>query len=143
MNEQDKEVLGQGVAFPLQVTMQGGITLVTGAKDIAQSIHLILGTIPGERVMRPTFGCRAWELVFAPNNSATRKLLEYYVRQALEFWEPRIELRAVTVTEPDAVTSVAAYERGNTLLVVIDYEIKMTHDRRSIVYPFYLMNEGA
>lgn len=129
----DKEFVGQGLAFPLQVNPRGELSLVTGATDIEQAIGIILGTIPGERVMRPNFGCRAWELIFAPNNAATRSLLALYVRQALEFWEPRIELLDVVVnTDPT---------EQSALLVEIKYEIKTTHDQRSIVYPFYIMGE--
>jgi phage baseplate assembly protein W len=129
----DKEFVGQGLAFPLQVNPRGELALVTGNTDIEQSIGIILGTIPGERVMRPTFGCRAWELIFAPNNAATQSLLIAYVRQALEFWEPRIELTEVEVN--------ADVEDNSVLLVEIQYEIKATHDQRSIVYPFYIMGE--
>jgi phage baseplate assembly protein W len=139
----NKAVLGQGLSFPVQVNAQGGLALVTGADDIKQAIRIILGTIPGERVMRPTFGCRAWELVFAPNNTATRRLLELYVREALEFWEPRIELRSVTVIDAPAPRGTPRYEYGNVLHVLIDYEIKATHDARSIVYPFYILSEGV
>ena len=129
----DKEFVGQGLAFPLQVNARGELALVTGATDIEQSIGIILGTIPGERVMRPTFGCRAWELIFAPNNAATQSLLITYVRQALEFWEPRIELTDVDVATDE--------NEPSALLVEIKYEIKTTHDQRSIVYPFYIMGE--
>lgn len=94
---------------------------------------IILGTVPGERVMRPEFGCRAWELVFAPNDAATRGLLTMYVQQALDFWEPRINLLNVRVGSDSQNTA--------TLLVEIEYEIKATHDQRSIVYPFYIMGE--
>ncbi|MFN8494555.1 MAG: GPW/gp25 family protein [Caldilineaceae bacterium] len=130
----NKDLIGQGWAFPLRLNSRNALTLVTGNTDIEQSIRLILGTIPGERVMRPEFGCRAWELVFAPNNAATQALLEYYVRQALEFWEPRIELKRVDVATDQFDAA--------TLSVLIDYTIKATHDPRSIVYPFYLMGEG-
>jgi phage baseplate assembly protein W len=129
----DKEFVGQGLAFPLQVNARGELALVTGPTDIEQAIGIILGTIPGERVMRPEFGCRAWELVFAPNTAATRGLLEMYVRQSLEYWEPRIDLLAVNVvTDPN---------NPSALLVDIQYEIKATHDQRSIVYPFYLTGQ--
>lgn len=129
----DKEFVGQGLAFPLQVNPRGELALVTGPTDIEQSIGIILGTIPGERVMRPGFGCRAWELIFEPNNAATSSLLVMYVRQALEFWEPRIALTDIRVNQDD---------RDETaLLVEIEYEIKTTHDTRSIVYPFYIMGE--
>lgn len=129
----DREFIGQGLAFPLQVNSQGQLALVTGATDIEQAIGIILGTVPGERVMRPEFGCRAWELVFAPNNAETRSLLALYVRSALDFWEPRVEIEAVDVTtDPND---------DATLLVDIRYEVKATHDQRSIVYPFYIMGE--
>ena len=129
----DKEFLGQGLSFPLQINPRGELALVTGATDIEQSIGIILGTIPGERVMRPQFGCRAWELVFAPANAATRGLLTIYVRQALEFWEPRINLLDVIVTNDS--------NQDSALLVEIRYEIKSTHDPRSIIYPFYITGE--
>lgn len=129
----DKEFIGQGLAFPLQVNPRGALALVTGPTDIEQAIGIILGTIPGERVMRPEFGCRAWELIFAPNNAATQSLLITYVRQALEFWEPRIELLDVEVNHD--------INDESTLLVEIRYEVKTTHDQRSIVYPFYIMGE--
>ncbi|MEM7530886.1 MAG: GPW/gp25 family protein [Chloroflexota bacterium] len=129
----DKEFLGQGLAFPLQVNPRGEIALVTGSTDIEQSISIILGTMPGERVMRPNFGCRAWELVFAPNEAETHGLLVLYVRQALEFWEPRIELKEVNVVQDP--------NQANVLFLDIQYEIKATHDERSIVYPFYLTGQ--
>jgi phage baseplate assembly protein W len=129
----DKEFVGQGLAFPLQVNPRGELALVTGSTDIEQSIGIILGTIPGERVMRPNFGCRAWELIFEPNNAATSSLLVMYVRQALEFWEPRISLNDIRVNSDNTDETA--------LLVEIEYEIKSTHDTRSIVYPFYIMGE--
>ncbi len=135
MNEniRDREDIGQGLAFPLQVDPRGGIALATGTHDIEQSIRIILMTAPGERVMRPEFGCRIHELVFAPHDAATESLAAYYVQIALERWEPRIELREVEVVTDPA--------RDGVLLVEIKYLVKDTHDERSIVYPFYLSGE--
>lgn len=129
----NKAFLGQGWNFPLQLNSRGGIALAGGEQDIEQSIHVILGTVPGERRMRPEFGCRIHELVFAPNNAATEGLLIHYIREALERWEPRIEVQDIAVsTAPD---------NEATLLAEISYQIKDTHDPRSIVYPLYLMGE--
>ena len=135
MNEniRDREYIGQGLAFPLQVDPRGGIALATGTHDIEQAIRIILMTAPGERVMRPEFGCRIHELVFAPHDASTESLAAYYVQVALERWEPRVELREV-----DVVTDPA---RDGVLLVEIKYLVKDTHDERSIVYPFYLSGE--
>jgi phage baseplate assembly protein W len=128
-----KEYLGQGLAFPLQISQQGGIALASGQNDIEQAIRIILGTAPGERVMRPTFGCRLHELVFAPNNATTHGLMAYYVEKALEQWEPRIEVLHVGILMDPAQDGV--------LLIDIRYRPKDAHDERSIVYPFYLAGE--
>lgn len=129
----NREFLGQGLAFPLQVNPRGGIALAAGERDIEQSIRIILETVPGERVMRPEFGCRVHELIFAPNNASTHGLIIHYVEQALERWEPRIQVREIEVnTDPG---------NGAALLVEIKYVVKDSHDERSIVYPFFLMGE--
>jgi phage baseplate assembly protein W len=129
----EREFLGQGLAFPLQINPRGEIALASGDHDIEQSIRIILETAPGERVMRPEFGCRIHELIFDPRNAATEGLMIYYVEQALGRWEPRIDVLEVDVLP------VSGQEA--TLLVEIKYRIKATHDERSIVYPFYLMGE--
>ncbi len=132
-NVRDREYIGQGLAFPLQLDPRGGIALASGERDIEQAIRIILMTAPGERMMRPEFGCRIHELVFAPHDAATESLAAYYVQEALARWEPRIDLQAVDI--------VADPRRDGVLLVEIKYQIKDTHDERSIVYPFYLTGE--
>ncbi|RKY58163.1 MAG: baseplate protein [Candidatus Neomarinimicrobiota bacterium] len=128
-----REYLGRGLAFPLRVNARGEIALVSGEEDIEQSIRIILGTRPGERVMRPEFGCRAHDLLFEPRNAATETLMRRYVTDALRRWEPRIEVRWVNVVSGD--------EPDGALLVEVHYTIKATHDERSIVYPFFLVGE--
>jgi phage baseplate assembly protein W len=132
-NVRDREYIGQGLAFPLQVNPQGGIALASGEHDVEQAIHVILSTAPGERVMRPEFGCRIHELIFAPQDAATESLVVYYVEEALAQWEPRIDVQEVDVS--------ANPGRNGALLVEIKYRIKDTHDERSIVYPFFLSGE--
>jgi phage baseplate assembly protein W len=132
-NVRDREYIGQGLAFPLQVNPQGGIALASGERDVEQAIRVILSTAPGERVMRPEFGCRIHELIFAPQDAATESLVVYYVEEALAQWEPRIDVQEVDVsTDPG---------RNGALLVEIKYRVKDTHDERSIVYPFFLSGE--
>jgi uncharacterized protein len=133
LDQFDKQFIGQGLAFPLQVNPRGELTLVTGTRDIEQAIYLILETAPGERVMRPEFGCRIHELLFAPRDKATIGLAIQYVKNALGRWEPRIDVDKVTVT--------ADPNHDGALLVTIFYHLKDTHDQRSIVYPFYLTGE--
>jgi len=123
------DFLGTGWAFPPKPDGRGGIALVSGDEDIKQAIWIILSTPIGQRVMRPTFGSRLHELVFAPANAETFGLAEMYVQDALTFWEPRIEVLDVTArTDP---------EQRHVLLIEIRYRIKATHDERSLVYPFY------
>ena len=128
-----KTFLGTGLSFPLRTDARGKIMLTSGGQDIAEAIRIILSTRPGERVMRPTFGCRAHELLFEPRSPTTISLLQEYVYEALRVWEPRINLLYVNVTADD----------GNmgALLAEIEYEIKATHDTRSIVHPFFIEDE--
>ena len=128
-----QKIIGRGWAFPLQVNAQGSIALTHARDEIDQAIHIILSTSPGERVMRPTFGCRLQDLVFAPNNSQTAAQARRYVEEALGMWEPRINLLQVDVQQDR--------DAANCLVIRIQYEIKATHDRRSLVYPFYLIPE--
>jgi phage baseplate assembly protein W len=128
-----KEIVGRGWTFPPKIDAQGGIALTTERNELDQSILIILSTSPGQRVMRTTFGCRLHELVFAPNNSHTAAQARRFVEEALGMWEPRINVVKIEVY-PDP-------KAANRLLVNIDYQIKVNHDRRSLVYPFYLIPE--
>lgn len=128
-----RDILGVGWAFPVALDPQGRVALARGDRDIEQAIRLILLTPRGQRPRRPEFGCQIHDLIFAPNDTTTAGLAEYYVREALARWEPRVDVRRVRA-EPDP----NAPER---LLIAIDYEIKASHDRRSLVFPFYRIPE--
>ena len=128
-----KSFLGRGIAFPVRVDDKGNVAMSEYEQNIDESIHIILGTAPGERVMRPDFGCRIHDLVFYPNNDSTAALVSFYVREALVKWEPRIEeVRVRAYPDP---------ERENTLLVDISYKVRRTNNLRNLVYPFYLRRE--
>ena len=133
MTRDAKAFLGSGLNFPLRTDARGQLILNTGRTDIEQAIRIILSTRPGERVMRPTFGCRVHELLFEPRSSTTISLLQEYVHDALRIWEPRIEVIQVNVTPDDA--------DPGALNADIEYQIKATHDTRSIVYPFFVEEE--
>jgi phage baseplate assembly protein W len=129
----DNILIGRGWGFPLGVDATGGLALSSGLIEIEESISIIIGTSPGERVMRPTFGCKIHELVFAPNNSETLGLARRHVEEALGMWEPRIEVRAVNVS-----ADAAEADRGR-LNIEVTYMVRGTKDARSLVYPFYLI----
>ncbi len=123
------DFMGSGWSFPPALNSRGGIALVSNEEKVAQAIRVILSTPIGQRVMRPTFGSRLHELIFAPANPETFGLAEMYVQDALNFWEPRIELLEVNAGTDGT--------RPGMLLIRIRYLIKATHDERSLVYPFY------
>jgi uncharacterized protein len=120
---------GRGAKYPLQLSPKGGVRESSGFAKIEESIRIILGTQYGERVMRPTFGCNLQSLVFAPNNAATKHLAEFYVRDGLTRWEPRINVQDVVVTNDTA---------NGLLRIEIHYKVKSSQGVGSLIYPFYL-----
>ena len=131
LDRQNGDYLGKGLAFPLQLNLQGGLQLSSAAQKVKESIWIILRTSLGERMYRPDFGSRLTELAFEPLNNSTMIQIRLYVVEALEVWEPRIEIDRVE-TEPDPV-------RGR-VDITIDYRLKDYPDLHSFVYPFYLVS---
>lgn len=127
----ERHFLGQGWRYPMRVDGSGGIAMSRGENDIEFAIMVILGTAKGERVMRPEFGSSIHDFVFAPNNATTHGLLEYHVRDALTFWEPRINVDNVDVRADDL--------NPNRVMIDIGYTVKATNDSRNLVYPYYLI----
>jgi phage baseplate assembly protein W len=123
--------IGAGWAYPARIDATGGVALVAREREIEEAIRIILGTAPGERPMRPEFGCRIHDYVFAPISSSTAGLIVYAVRSALERWEPRIDVNDVLVGFDSA-------SRG-TLYLDIRYSIKGHNDDRNLVFPFYVI----
>ncbi len=121
---------GRGWSFPVTVGPGGGIALAEGEEDIKQSVRIIIETVLGERAMRPGFGCGAHELVFEHTDASLTGKARFYVRNALERWEPRIE-----------VEKVDARIEGLKLIVEVHYRVRRTNRRDNLVYPFYL--QGA
>lgn len=128
---QERGYLGQGLTFPLQLNVQGGLQFSSDAQKVKESIWIILRTSLGERMYRPDFGSRLSELAFEPLNSSTMIQIRMYVVEALEIWEPRIEIDRVE-TEPDPV-------RGR-VDIIINYRLKEYPELYSFVYPFYLVS---
>jgi uncharacterized protein len=122
--------LGRGWAFPPHLNDRDRVSMVDADTDIKQAIYIILNTAPGERVMHPDFGCNIHDLIFWPANDQTAAIIERYVTEALTRWEPRIRLHEVSAVP-------GAGDFGQMLINIV-YEIKQTHDKRSMVYPFYL-----
>jgi phage baseplate assembly protein W len=129
-----EEFVGSGWGFfPMRTDATGAIVLVSREREIEESIRLILATSPGERPMRPEFGCAIHDFVFAPADAATAGMLAYEVRTALDQWEPRIDVQEVEIRF-DAVDN-------GTLYIDIGYSVRGTNDPRNLVFPFYVIPE--
>ena len=106
-----------------------------GARAIEGSLRMVLTTAPGERLMRPQFGCRIWDLLFEPINANTIGLMGEAVRDAVSQWEPRVKLETVII-EPDPADSAR-------VTINLVYRIRATNDRRNLVYPFYVIPQES
>jgi uncharacterized protein len=123
------EFVGAGWAFPLELDQTGGFALVTDEREIEQAIRLILGTAYGERPMRPDFGCKIHDFVFAEASATTAGLIAAEVRASLVRWEPRIDIDDIQVSVEPADQSL--------LYIDIRYHIRNRNDPRNLVFPFY------
>lgn len=124
---------GLGANDGLKFTPEGGVEMVEGPAAIQQALFLLLSTAPGERVMRPSYGCNIHRLVFAPVDDTTAGLAIHYVQQAIERWEPRVE-----ICKLDA--EFASYNPGE-LNIVLEYRIRATLHVDTLSFSFSLTGE--
>jgi phage baseplate assembly protein W len=130
-----KDFLGRGWAMPVQLDPRTGqVASVAYEEDIRQSIRIILETGPGERVMRPNFGCGIHEMVFTAVDSTAIQLIRSIVEEALVRCEARIDVLGITVDE-QATTE-------GKLLVEIEYRVRKTNQTGNLVFPFYFREGG-
>lgn len=102
----------------LQLGPRGSLAMVSGDDSIRQAVLLLLSTRPGERIMRPNYGCHLNQLVFAPNDDTTAAIAIHHVRRALLQWEPRIDILTLDAyRDPD---------QANTLLISLKYQVRTT-----------------
>lgn len=131
----DKSFLGTGWSFPPTFNSgQHTINMVSDEKDIAQSLFIILSTIPGERIMKPAFGCDLHSVTFQEMNNTTRQVIIDLITEAVLYYEPRVSLDMVDVEMDNAVEGLVN--------VTLNYTIRTINVRTNIVYPFYLV-EGT
>jgi hypothetical protein len=137
-----KAFLGVGWAFPLSVSA-GRTATAAYDEDIREAIRIIIGTNPGERVMRPDFGAGLNQFLFEPVNTTTMATLQQRVQAALVDWEPRIDVNTVTVTAqwPSDATVPDPSDR-DVLFIQVFYTVRATNSNQNLVYPFYL-GEGS
>ena len=126
--------LGRGWSFPPTfdpTTRQ--VKLLDGEADIQSSLYVLLSTLPGERVMQPTFGCDLTPLLFQPLDTTLRTYLQDKIRTAILYHEPRIDVVRVELT-PNVLEGL--------LLIELDYTVRATNSRHNVVFPYY-RSEGS
>lgn len=124
----DPEVAGKPAG--LSTSNRGGIEMIEGKAAVRQAIFTLLATRPGERIMRPNYGCNLHRLVFSPNDETTAGLAIHYVRQAIERWEPRVEIIRLDSSRSDAMPGV--------LELYLEYRVRATLQTERIAYAFDL-----
>jgi len=127
------DILGSGLSFPLGVDAQGALSLAHAEEDIEQAVGIILATAPGERPMRPEFGCAVHDLVFDTIDAAMIGRIETAIRTALDRWEPRIEVIGIDFD--------LEYVSDGKLVITIAYLVRATNEQHNLVYPFYVIPE--
>lgn len=125
-----REFLGRGWSFPVVLDPHHGIAEASDEDKIRQSIETILRTAPGERVMRPEFGCGIHELVFDTLGGGLIGRVISVVSSALASWEPRIDVLDVTAQHDT--------DDPTRLLIEIEYRVRSTNSRFNLVFPFYV-----
>lgn len=131
----DQSFLGTGWSFPPTFTQDGAaVEMVSGPEDIQQSLHILLSTSLGERIMQEEFGCDLHSVLFAEIDQGLINSLTSIVTDAILYHEPRIALDELDILESSAEPGL--------LLIQIDYTIRGTNSRFNLVYPFYI-NEAT
>jgi len=102
-------------------------------ESIRQSLLLLITTVPGERVMRPEYGCYLYRLIFMPNDYTTAGLAIHYVKQAIDRWEPRVEVVSLDAGQnPD--------DPGR-LDVILEFRIRATQQLDRVTVSLNLTGE--
>ncbi|MBV8928425.1 MAG: GPW/gp25 family protein [Mycobacteriaceae bacterium] len=127
----DVSFIGRGISWPMGVDHTGSLRMSEGPADLDRSIRVVIATAPGERVMRPEFGCRVWDMLFEPVTANLLGQMAQAVRDALAQWEPRATIEDVVVHQDD--------DDHALVHIGVQYVVKATNDKRNLVYPFYVI----
>ncbi|WP_299963866.1 GPW/gp25 family protein [uncultured Roseobacter sp.] len=139
MTDNGPAFLGTGWGFPPSFDVPlnpdgsangpGAVVAVAGDHDIHESLRILFATLRGERLAAPDYGVGLHQHVLGPMDESDLGELRSQIEDAIVFFEPRIKLRSVEVTEPDAP--------GGLLEIHIDYDIPSINSRGNMVYPLY------
>jgi phage baseplate assembly protein W len=134
--DERKEWLGRGFGYPLRLDMAtGAVAMASYEEDVREALRILVETSPGERVMRPDFGCGIRDLAFALVDVSTITRIETMVREAIVRYEPRVELIDIRIDPLQAADGL--------LLIEVAYRIRRTNQTDNMVYPFFFRESGV
>ena len=129
-----KEYLGTGWSFPPTFDKAGRtVQMVSAERDIEQSLEILLSTSLGERVLQPEYGCNLKDYQFESMDNSFIGFIKDLVERAILFYEPRIRLERIDITEPESFELIEGL-----LKIIVSYQIEGTNTRNNYVYDFYL-----
>lgn len=132
----ESQLLGTGWAFPPSFDWRSKeAVLVSQVDDIEQSLHILLSTVPGERVMQPSYGCGIKRMVFETVNDSSITEIKDIISKAILFFEVRITLHEIDIDLSD-------FDQLGVLRLKLDYTVRTTNTRTNLIYPLYL-REGT
>ncbi len=121
--------LGRGWSFPPTFDpFHNTVVMASGDADIRESLHILLSTSLGERVMLATYGVDLISKVFTTLTTTTANEIATMVTRAIIEWEPRVSVDNVEVSESMLDGWVA---------ISIDYTVRQTNTRSNMVFPYY------
>jgi len=130
--QEDQSFLGTGWAFPVSFDLPSfTVNTASEVEDIEQSLTILLNTRPGERVMRPDYGCGLQDLQFESLSDSLIAYVNDLIANAILFYEPRVLLRDINI-----VTDPSAIQEGR-VLIELDLVVRSTNSRYNYVYDFY------
>jgi phage baseplate assembly protein W len=134
MDENNLQFLGKGWAFPVTFDSHDGtVVMVKELEDIRESLFILVSTIPGERLMRPEYGCDLHSLVFENFNKTVQTRAKDMIKHAIMYFEPRVKVEKIEIST-DPMESIA--------FIDIWYFVPKVNSRHNMVYPFYF-KEGT
>ena len=135
-NPREGQILGRGWAFPPAFDSRTrGALMVSELDDVQESLRILLSTTPGERVMRPSYGCNLRRLVFEPLSESTLTEMRSAIEQAILFFEVRITLEGVEFDLEET--------QAGLLRIRLEYTVRTTNSRHNLVFPLYLQEGSA
>jgi phage baseplate assembly protein W len=122
--------LGRGWSFPPTFNVAAGsVEMTSDEADIQLSLHILLSTRKGERVMEPDYGCNLDDMVFEPMTTTFKTFMRETIKTAILYYEARIDLNSIKIDD--------SRETEGVILIILDYTVRTTNSRFNFVYPYY------